>query len=166
MLAVGKALKAHGIRGDVKAESYMDAPDLFSKIKTLYVGGKPYTVEKARAMGNFVLIKFKDVDTMNAAEAFRNRELFAKKEDLPKPKEGRYYIDDLIGCATSDGDGQFLGTVSDVYQYGSADVYVLEYKGKTVMFPFVDGVVLNVDTDNKKITVDGKEFEKVAVYED
>lgn len=31
MLAVGKILKAHGIGGDVKAESYMDTPLLFPR---------------------------------------------------------------------------------------------------------------------------------------
>lgn len=164
MLAVGKILKAHGIRGDVKAESYMDAPDLFSKLKTVYIDGKPYDVERARAMGGFVLLKLKNVDTMNDAELLKNKELSALKSELPTPKEGRYYIDDLIGCTVS--DGETIGVLDDIYQFGSADVYVVKNGEKTVMFPYLESVIEKIDVENKQIFVVKSEFMKVAVYED
>ncbi len=165
MLVVGKILKAHGVRGDVKAESYMDAPNLFSKLKTVYIDGKPIVVERARSSGGFALLKLVGVDTMNDAEALRNKELFAKKEDLPKPQEGRFYIDDLLGCSVTDGVA-VIGVLDDIYQYGSADVYVVKSNGATIMFPLIDGVAENIDVKTKVITVNRAEFDKVAVYED
>lgn len=165
MLAVGKILKPHGIKGFVKAESFMDGPALLCRIKTLYVGGE-YAVEKASVSGNFVLLKLKGVDSMDAAEKLRGMQLFAKKSDLPKPDEGRYYIDDLLKSDVADEDGKFIGVLYEILQHGSADVYVVKNNGATVMFPLIDGVVESFDTENKKITVNRAEFDKVAVYED
>ena len=166
MLAVGKGLKAHGIRGDVKTECYTDTPDLFLKIKKLTVDKKEYIVERARVSGNFAYLKFRGIDTMNDAENFRNKEFFVNKADLPDPGEGRYYIDDVIGCAVFDGDKK-IGFMEEVLQYGSADVYVMRAPdGKTIMFPYVDGVIDNIDIVGKKISIIKEGFDKVAVYED
>lgn len=166
MLTVGKILKAHGIRGDVKAESYMDTPASFSALKTLYTEGKEFPLEKAKPAGNFVLLKFKGVDTMNEAEKLRGKLLFAKKEDLPDPGKGRYYIDDLLGSRVCDEEGAVLGILKDILQYGSADVYLLETDKGTVMFPYVGEVIREISTERKTITVCRREFGKVAVYED
>lgn len=166
MLAVGKILKAHGIRGDVKAESYMDTPASFSEIKKLFVDGEELVVERAKVAGNFVLIKFKGVDTMNDAELLRGKLLSAEKTDLPDPGQNRYYIGDLLGSKVCDEEGCFIGTLKDVLQYGSADVYLLENGKGTVMFPFVGDVVKEISVKEQIITVCKSEFEKVAVYED
>ena len=166
MLAVGKGLKAHGIRGDVKTECYTDTPALFLKIKKLTVDKKEYEIEHARISGNFVLVKFRGIDTMNDAERFRNKEFFAKKSDLPDPGEGRYYIDDVIGCFVYDGEKK-IGAMEDILQYGSADVYVMRgIDGKMVMFPYVDGVIEKIDVVEKEIFIIKNGFDKVAVYED
>lgn len=166
MLTVGKAIKAHGIRGDIKAECYMDEAAMFSSLKVLYFDGNAYEVEKTRSMGNFLLIKLSGVDTMDDAEKFRGKEIFARKTDLPQPKEGRYYIDDLVGSTVVNECGERLGLLKQILQYGSADVYLMSDRGKTVMFPLIDGVVKSVDIVKKVITVDSLEYSKVAVYED
>lgn len=166
MLAVGKGLKANGIRGDVKTECYTDTPALFLKIKKLTVDKKEYEIERARVAGNFAYIKFRGIDTMNDAESFRNKEFFARRCDLPDPGEGRYYIDDVIGCAVCDGDVR-IGVLEDVLQYGSADVYVVRsIDGRSIMFPYVDGVIKEIDVVNKRISIIKDGFDKVAVYED
>lgn len=165
MLVVGRALKAHGVRGDVKAECFMDAPGLFSAIKTVYADGEAYEVEKSRVNGNFVLLKLKGVDTMDDAEKLRGKELSVRREELPAPAEGRYYIDDLIGCSVFDG-AEKIGVLAEILQHGSADVYVVHGRRGVVMFPLVDGVVRSVDIGGKRIEVDGTEFGRVAVYED
>lgn len=166
MLAVGKILKAHGIRGDVKAESYMDTPASFSEIKKLFVDGKELAVERAKVAGNFVLIKFKGVDTMNDAELLRGKLLSAEKTDLPDPGQNRYYIGDLLGSKVCDEEGTVLGTLKEILQYGSADVYLLKTDKGTVMFPYVGEVIKEISPEGKTITVRRREFEKVAVYED
>ena len=49
-LECGKIVSTHGVRGEVKAEVWMDSPEEMTALKTLYLdGGKtPLTVKGAR----------------------------------------------------------------------------------------------------------------------
>lgn len=165
MLTIGKVLKAHGVRGDIKVDCYLDTPQKMLKIKEVLIDGKNYKIERTAQSGSFVLFKLDGIDTMEQAETLRNTLIMAKKEDLPPNEEGRYYIDDIIGCTVIRGE-ETIGNVVDIYQYGSADVYVVSSDKGQIMFPFVDGVIDNIDIKNKKITINKSKFAEVAVYED
>lgn len=165
MLTIGKALKAHGVRGDIKVDCYLDTPQKMLKIKEVLIDGKNYKIERTAQSGSFVLFKLEGIDTMEQAETLRNTLIMAKKEDLPPNEEGRYYIDDIIGCTIISGE-ETIGKVVDIYQYGSADIYVVSSDKGQIMFPFVDGVIDNIDITNKLITINNSKFAEVAVYED
>ncbi len=165
MLIIGKALKAHGVRGHIKVESYLDTPQQMLKLKEVFIDGKNYKIERTALNGSFVLLKLEAIDAMDEAEKFRNAIIYASKENLPKNEAGRYYIDDIIGCLVKNNE-ETLGKVTDIYQYGSADVYVIDSSSGQIMFPFVDGVIENIDINNKVILVNKTKFAEVAVYED
>ena len=166
MLEVGKILKAHGIRGDVKIECFTDSPEALTGIKRFYVEGTEYKAERIKPFGAFALIKLVGIDDMNLAETLRNKTISAKKEDMPEPKDGAFYIDDLIGCSVFDDRGTRHGIVEDILQYGSADVFLSRENGKTIMFPHLKKVVKEIVIKEKRIVVFKEEFDKVAVYED
>ena len=166
MIAVCKALKAHGVRGEVKVECYTDTPASLAPIKILFSDNIEYKTERVKPFGNFALIKFIGIDDMTKAEKLRNKTFFARREDMPSPEKGAYYIDDLNGCVVFDESGKRIGIVKEILQYGSADVFVLSESGKTIMFPHLQRVIASVSVQDKTITVDKNEFEKVAVYED
>ena len=166
MLPVGKVLKAHGVKGEVKAECYTDAPSDLLSVKRLLIDGKEYPVEKIREQGGFLLVKLRSVEDMNAAETLRGKTLFAEKADLPALPQGRFYIRDVVGSVVF-VENERLGKLTDVLQYGSADVFVVKTPdGGDVLFPYVGDVVSSVDVEDKKIVLNAAEFAKVAVYED
>lgn len=166
MLLVGKVLKARGVRGEIKAECYTDAPSDLLSLNRLFIDGKEYPVEKIREQGGFLLVKFRSIDDMDTAETLRNKELFAEKSDLPALPQGRFYIEDVVGSVVF-LEEEKLGKLIDVLQYGSADVFVVKTSdGNDVLFPYVGDVVTSVDPDNKRIVLNAAEFAKVAVYED
>lgn len=165
MLEVGRILKAHGIRGDVKTESFMDSPDCFLSIKQFFIDGKPYFAERITVHGGFLLIKFKGVETANDAETLRGKTLLCEHVAVPEPEDGRYYVADIIGCIVSDGTKEY-GKIRDVLQYGSADVIVVEKDGKKSMFPWVNVLNVRVNTDAKIFIVDGERLAEVIVDED
>ena len=50
--------------------------------------------------------------------------------------------------------GEKIGTVSDVFNTGSNDIYEVKREGKkNLLLPVIDDVVLNIDVDGGKITV-------------
>ncbi|MBR1746638.1 MAG: 16S rRNA processing protein RimM [Clostridia bacterium] len=166
MISVGKVLKAHGVHGEIKAECYTDTPSCLVRCKRLFIDKKEYAVVKSRIQGDFLLIKFKNVDDMDSAERLRNQEIFAEKSDMPKLPQGRYYIGDLVGSSVILSD-RIIGKLVDVLQYGAADVFVMRsVEGKEIMFPYVGEVIHSIDLEKQQIFLNKEEWERVAVYED
>lgn len=164
MYIVGKVLKPHGIKGNIKVYSYMDTPCEFQKLKEVYINGKLYEVTFIRATDKFVILSLPNIDSIELAEQLRDAEVSIKKDDAPQLPKGRFYIEDLIGCKIYIGT-DCVGVLIDVFQYGSADIYYVQ-GDKKFMFPFVGDVVKEIDIKRKTIILNSDELKKVAVYED
>ena len=80
----------------------------------------------------------------------------------PAPKEGRYYIVDIIGCDAVTESGERIGEITDVLP-AHTDIYVLKNGEKEYMFPAADGVVLGADIEKKTVTVNKKRLSEVIV---
>lgn len=162
-LTIGKVLKPRGLKGEVKIETYSSDPARFSRLKELKLDGVPYAVEKLTPEGAFCYVKFKGVDTVESAETLRNKTITVHRDALPKPPEGRYYIIDIIGLDVV-VNGDVIGEITDVLQYGSADVYAVRGKSGNFSFPAVNGLIKDVDIKNGVMTLDGMLFDRVVVY--
>ena len=68
-LPAGKIVSTHGLRGDVKILPWADSPEFLLDFDTVYLAGKPYTVEDARVQKTCVLMKLAGVDSVEAAES-------------------------------------------------------------------------------------------------
>ena len=108
-------------------------------------------------------VGLRGIPDRNAAELFRGKKIEGDREDAPPLEEGQYYIVDIIGLSCETEEGEVLGTVKEVTSL-SSDVYTIEKAGKSILFPAVKGVVKKVDLDAKKLIVDKKIFDEIAVY--
>ena len=72
-LPAGKIVSTHGLRGDVKILPWADSPEFLLDFDTVYLAGKPYTVEDARVQKTCVLMKLAGVDSVEAAARLRAR---------------------------------------------------------------------------------------------
>lgn len=163
-IIVAKVLKAQGIKGEVKLGCQVDNAKMLKSVKKMYIGANTYTVSSLRFDGAFCYAKFAEIVDRNGAESLQNLDVYADKDAVTVPN-GRYFIDDLVGCSVALPDGTNVGTVQEVLQYGSADVIVCNGV-KPVSFPFLKDLVICVDVENKMILLDTKRFGEVAVYED
>ena len=164
LIKIGKIVKSQGIRGEVKVDCLLDSPQMLKKIKKMYILNKPYIVEKIRCDGNVFFVKFLEVCDRNIADTLKNFEIYAEKNDIVLPTN-RYFIDDLVGCRIVT-QNKTLGVLMEILQYGSADVFVCKDDKKEFSFPFLKDLVLDVNIDCKRITIDEKRFLEVCVYED
>ena len=164
-IVVGVILRPQGIAGEVKINPLTDDVKRFSGIKYLITDdGIRHAVKSVRINGGVAYVRFEDVTDRNAAELLRNSEVSVRRADAVKLPEGRHFIVDIIGCEVL-CDGESLGKVTDVLQNGCADVYCVR-GAKDLMFPIAEGVILDTDTDKKRIVVDRKRFSEVVCYED
>ena len=163
-LLIGEVLKPQGIRGELKIKTFTDFPEDVKKFGTVYIDEKPYKILSFRVgTDGMAYIGLRGIPDRNAAELFRGKKLEGAREDAPELEEGRYYIVDIIGLSCETQEGEFLGTVKDIKNLAS-DVYTIEKAGKSILFPAVKGVVKKVDLTNKKLIVDKKIFDEIAVY--
>lgn len=148
-LEAGKIVTTHGIRGEVKIMPYTDTPELLCEFDRLFIGKDKAElyIERARVAKNMVIAKIEGIDTVEAAEKYRNKVLFMHRDDL-ELDEDTYFIQDLIDMEVQDADSGFVyGKITDVLQNGANDVYVI--KGdREYLVPAIPDVVISTDIDS------------------
>ena len=166
-IIIGKIVKAQGIRGELKIKPLTDDVSRFNKLKFAVIGNAKYSVRSVRTDGGFAFILLGGIDDRNKAELLVGEDVCVEREDAVKLPDGAYFIADIIGCEVYTSDGTHIGKVGYVYQNGAADVYEVKTSDKKViMFPFISALEAEIDVIDKKIIVNKREFDKVAVYED
>ena len=80
-LETGKIVNVHGLKGDVKVLSWADVPEVLLEFDEFFIDGVSYPVEKSRIQKDSVLVKFKGIDTVEAAEKLRNKILYINKKE-------------------------------------------------------------------------------------
>ena len=151
-LECGKIINTHGFRGTVKLESWCDSPTVLADLSRLFLekGGEytPLRVRKASVFRQFVLMDLEGVETEEAANALRNRVVYAAREDLPL-EEGDYFIVDLLGLDVRDADtGELLGSLVDVNTSGARDLYIIRTESGDHMVPAVPELVTRIDPED------------------
>ena len=151
-LECGKIINTHGFRGTVKLESWCDSPTVLAELETLwFLENGSYTarrVKHASVFRQFVLADLEGVESEEAANALRNRVVYAAREDLPL-EEGDHFIVDMIGLDVKDADsGEVIGKLSDVNTNGARDLYIVRNETGEYMVPAVPEFVVRVDTDD------------------
>lgn len=148
-LEAGKIVTTHGIRGEVKIMPYTDTPELLCEFDRLFMGKDKAEIyiDRARVSKNMVIAKIEGIDTVEAAEKYRNKVLFMHRDDL-ELDEDTYFIQDLIDMEVKDADSGFVyGKITDVLQNGANDVYVI--KGdREYLVPAIPDVVISTDIDS------------------
>lgn len=150
-IEIGQIVNTHGIKGEVKLNPWTDDINDLLDLDVFYEkDGKPLEVQNSRIHKNVLIIKFRDISTMNDAEKMKGKTLYTEKMPLP---EGRYYIKDLIGLDVIE-NGEKLGVLTDVFNTGANDIYEVKTPdGKRIYLPVIDGVIGDVNLDEKTMEV-------------
>ena len=128
-LELGQIVGTHGIRGELRVNPWCDTPEFAKRFRTLYFdskGNASVKVASCRPHGNIILLSLEGIDSVEKAEALRNRMLYLKRSDARLP-EGTWFIEELIGCTVFDADDQKIiyGKLSDVSDTGANDVWYI-----------------------------------------
>ncbi|MDE6060791.1 MAG: ribosome maturation factor RimM [Clostridia bacterium] len=160
---IARIVKPRGLKGEMKVEFYSSDVARLSHLKHLRLRDTEYEVEKLTPEGQYGFVKLKGLDSVEVAETMRGQLLYAKRDDLPALSEDKHYIVDIIGLSVIVG-GDTVGTVSDVLQYGSADVYVVKSAQGSFSFPALKQVIKEIDVKGGKMVLDDVMFSRVVVY--
>jgi 16S rRNA processing protein RimM len=73
---------------------------------------------------------------------------------LPPTESNEFYWYQLIGLEVVDTEGQKLGTLEEIIETGSNDVYVVRRGREEILVPAIEEVVREVDLQRRLMTVD------------
>lgn len=157
-LQVGIISSTHGVKGEVKVYPTTDDMGRFKKLKQVIAEGKrqneTLNIEQVKFFKNMVILKFKEVNSIDEAEKYRNAPLLIPRDKAVKLKPGEYFLCDLIGLEVSTDEGKYLGTLTEVLRTGANDVYVVRTKNKKeVLIPNIKDCIIEVDLENNTMTV-------------
>lgn len=158
---VGKIINTHGIKGELKVLPQTDFPDVRfaqgSKLPFFLSGQSDFTlltVESSRLHKNVYIIKFTELNDINDAEKYKGGILRVPKDALVDLAEDEYYYHEIVGCQVFTDEDEELGTITEILSPGANDVWVVTpQKGKPILIPVIDDVLLNVDVNSKQVKV-------------
>ena len=111
-------------------------------------------IENVRISNRFVFLKLEGVSSRNEAELLRNCEVLIDPDDRIKLSEGEYFIHDLLDSQVFTQQGKLVGTLVDVWQSSSNDIYVIKNQaGEEILVPAIKDVIKQVDIKTKKIII-------------
>jgi len=162
-ISVGKILNFHGIAGEAKVGFSKNQQDFLTKLESVYVKqDSEYVkldVKHVRFNKTFALIKFKNINSIEALLPYKGSLLFVEENFIRENlDEDEFLIDELTGLDVEDTDGNKIGVVVGVSNNGVSDLISVKSKTKKIsLVPFVKELVPHVDIKNKKITVNNIE---------
>lgn len=151
---IGHVIKTHGLKGEVQLLLDVDQPSEYQKLESMFVQQNdtlvPFFVEHLQINANKVIAKFEELDSIEDASTVVACKLFLPLDVLPKLPEGEYYLHQLVGMELYD-QGTLIGTVRELFESGPQDLISVIHKGKEVLIPIQDEIILKVDTNQNKI---------------
>jgi 16S rRNA processing protein RimM len=150
---MGRVAGSYGVRGWVKVAPEAGSQEGLAGAKEWWIGADAYEVGGARVHGATVVGRLAGIETREQALALKGRPVAVRREALPEPEQGRYYLADLIGLEVVNEQGAALGVVTQTYSNGAHDV--IEVAGdRTRLIPWVAAVVKEVDLQGRKVQVE------------
>lgn len=158
LISIARIARPQGVRGEVIADILTDFPERFAALDevTLRRDGQligPLTLEQHRFHKGRVLLKFAGYDDADRAEELRGASVVIDREDLVELDDDEYFVFDLEGCAVVTTDGQPLGVVAKVEDYGAAPLLVVRDQSREILIPLTREICPDVNTKNKQIVV-------------
>ncbi|MEZ2147582.1 ribosome maturation factor RimM [Bradyrhizobium sp. DN5] len=156
LVCVARIGAAHGVRGAVKLWTFTEDPFAIRRYGPLLSkdGKRQFEVASAREAKDHLVATFKGVTTRDEAERLNGIELYVPRDKLPATDEGEYYHTDLIGLAAVTTDGEPLGRVVAIQNFGAGDIIeIAPPKGPTLLLPFSNAVVPEVDIAGGRVVI-------------
>lgn len=149
---VGKIINTHGIKGDLKIDSYSNL-DRFKKGNYIYIGEEKekFEIFTNRTSKGFEYISLKGYLDINLVLKYKGKLVYIDETQLGDLEEDEYFYHDLIGLEVYNEDNLYRGIVVGIRELPQGDLLEVEKKdSKIALIPFRKEFVLDV---NEKIII-------------
>ena len=147
-LPIGAIVGPQGIKGQFKVKPFTATPQALAAYGPVTLDdGRQLQVQvsSVNAKG-LAIVRAKGIDTRDAAEALRGVTLYVARDRLPDLDDGEIYHADLLGVMVCGQDGNQLGKITAIHDFGAGEIAELAPEsGPTILVPFGGDRLLAVD---------------------
>lgn len=158
LFAVGKLVRAHGLKGELVLHPMTDSIGRLRKLKRVFIGStednaNEANVERVLISEHRVRVKLEHIDDRTGADRLAGTLLFVDEADRVVPPEGRYYLHEVVGLNVVDRRHGRIGTVTEILRLPAQDVYVIRSGDREVLVPAVKEFIECIDVESKTLRV-------------
>ena len=159
---IAKIGKTRGLKGEFFLRSFAE------KLETLISFKKFFSLqsfimeeiffEYIKKSNNNIIAKLKSIDDIEGIKSFGQKDIYVLKSELPELEKNEAYWFELEKMQVLNLEGQHLGNVDRVDNFGANDVLKVQKKNKTLLNPFIKNrVIISINKKENSILVDWQE---------
>ena len=157
-IPVGKIIGTHGIKGVVRVFSYSGNIESLQCASTVSLTGvdnrvSEYGVKGVSTHGTVFLLTLDGFSDINQVLPLVGAEICLKRSQFPATEADEYYWRDLMGLSVFTDQGLLLGTLVDIFETGSSDIYVVKGGEREYLIPAIADVISHVDISGKRMVI-------------
>ncbi|MEM5395933.1 ribosome maturation factor RimM [Staphylococcus gallinarum] len=156
---IGKFVNTHGVKGEIKIKSHSDFTDTrFQPGESVIIQAEgkeaeTFKISSHRMHKGLHMLKFEGINNINDIEYLKGATLLQERDhDEIELAEHEYFYSDIIGCTVFDDEGIAIGRVTEIFETGANDVWVVK-GNKEYLIPYIADVVKDVDVEGRSITI-------------
>jgi 16S rRNA processing protein RimM len=159
LIAVGKISGTHGVRGHLKVYSYSGNIESLSAARVVTLRRPEGTaigefdIRSVKPHGSGFILLLNGFDDIDQALPLVGSELCLTRSQFPEPEDDEYYWCDLIGLQVVTAEGVKLGTIAEIFETGSNDVYVVRDGKREYLIPAIAEVIKSVDLEGGTMVI-------------
>ena len=155
-ICLGKVTGPQGLDGSVRIKSYTAHPEDIASYGpvTDKEGRSQFDIQILRSTNKGLVAKLGGIEDRAAAEAIKGLELYVTRDVLPEPEEGEFYFSDLIGLDVVSIEGNLIGKVKSMDNFGAGNLIEIEFgEMNSFILPFSDQAVPVIDIVGGRVVV-------------
>ena len=159
---LGKVAKKFSFKGEVLVYLDTDEPELYENMESVFVEINNnlvpfFILNSALHKGDFLRVRFEDVDNEDEADAIMNKAVYLPLTKLPKLEGNKFYFHEVIGFTAEDQRLGDIGTIVSINDSTAQPLFEI-MKGETeILIPMIDDFIIKIDRDNKKVILNTPE---------
>lgn len=165
---MGRVVASYGVQGWLKVQPFTAAKNTLLTYRQWSLidrqgATRDYRLKEGKVHGEHVLAALEGVMAREEAAALQGMSIAVPREALPALDPGEVYFVDLIGLKVINREGEMLGTVTAVQEYGAQPVLHVRppeevnseaKKAAEILIPFVDVYIDAVELAAGNLKVD------------
>jgi len=111
-------------------------------------------IDYFRRQHGHCVAKFCGIDSIAEAEKYVGADIKIPAGELPEPSQGWYYTSQLRGCDVFAADGEYIGKLIEILDWGGTQILKVDRQNEETLIPFAQSFLKRIDLDERRIEVD------------